>query len=215
MQATPPLTAAHGQNQQQPQGQQTQAYEVLLFGEFVNEDGRLDAILNRLSLVCEGGASSIEFSERHFMPLVQTDGDAAGTLAVRRVKGSSGWILHSHMKPESARVHSAATVRAATFCTVEGQGLEFVSALGFVQRLELYKRGYLFRRGSLTITLLQQDKVYELKGGIRKFAAPHASAPWEVECRAFTKDIPLQPAIDAVLDLQLILKGWLDLRRQD
>ena len=85
-----------------------------------------------------------------FMPLVQTDGDAGGTLAVRRVKGSSGWcvdvaitptpylnngsfrILHSHLKPESARVHSAATVRAATFCIVEGQGLEFVSALGFV-----------------------------------------------------------------------------------
>jgi len=51
--------------------------------------------------------------------------------------------------------------------------------------------------------------------GKRKNIAAHASAPWQVECRAYTKEVPLQQAIDAVLDLQLILKGWLDLNRQE
>ena len=49
----------------------------------------------------------------------------------------------------------------------------------------------------------------------RKNIASHASAPWQVKCRAYTKDVPLQQAIDAVLELQLIVKGWLDLARQE
>ncbi|EJD53702.1 hypothetical protein AURDEDRAFT_156948 [Auricularia subglabra TFB-10046 SS5] len=187
-------------------------YEVLLFGEFVDEKGKLEAILNRLSLVCEGGSTRVQYSEWHYESQQRVDGVDPSTLVARKEKGAAGWVLHSHSKPEPTRVHPEATVRAATYCNVDGNTLDFVSALGFRLRIQLHKRGYIFRRGPLSITLLQLDQI---DSKTRKNITAHPSAPWQVECRAYTKEVPIQQAIEAVLELQLIVKGWLDLARKE
>ena len=80
-------------------GGSQQHYEVLLFGEFVNENGRLDAIMNRLSLVCEGGSDTVQFAEWHFHPAhrppEEASGPSASSLTLRRVVGSPGWYVSS------------------------------------------------------------------------------------------------------------------------
>lgn len=175
------------------QAGQSQAYEVLLFGEFVNDAGRLEAIMNRLSLVCEGGASHIQFSEWHFEPLQRTEGDNGGTLLLRRAHGAPGWCASrskSVTHCDSWRQDSAfaSQTRASTgSCRSHSACCDFVhnggSSSGIrkcvgiqvrqilirtsydslilhrSQRFQLHKRGYIFRRGCLTITLLQMDQV--------------------------------------------------------
>ncbi|KAF9246993.1 hypothetical protein BU15DRAFT_69838 [Melanogaster broomeanus] len=136
----------------------------------------------------------------------------------------SGWTLYSYLKPESVRVHPEATVRPWAICEVIGDALSFASALGYVRRSQIYKRGYAFRRGPLIIQMFQQEQVDP------KTSLPipaHADTLWEVEVKTATQVNTtasaagqaqvntVRAAIDAVLEVQLIMKGLLDLRRQD
>lgn len=90
----PIVTGASVSTPNAPGAQQAQAqYEVLLFGEFVNEKGRLDAILNRLSLVSDGGATHTQFAEWHFEPHQRLEGADPVVLMARREKGSSSWSV--------------------------------------------------------------------------------------------------------------------------
>jgi len=123
------------------------------------------------------------------------------------------------------RVHPEATVRPWATCEVIGDALSFASALGYVQRSQIYKRGYAFRRGALIIQMFQQEQVDP------KTSLPipaHTDTLWEVEVKTATQVntsasaagghvqvSTVRAAIDAVLEVQLIMKGLLDLRRQD
>ncbi|PPQ92349.1 hypothetical protein CVT25_008699 [Psilocybe cyanescens] len=195
-------------------------YEVALFGEFFAPD--LKAILNRITLHSE---SSQPFQSREivFEPLDAAIQRDAGTepILLRAKKEISdpkaAWELYSYLKPESVRVHPEATVRPWATCQVVGDALSFAAALGYVRRSQFYKRGYAFRRGSLLITMSQQEQV-DPKTQLPVPA--HADTLWEVEVKTAnpirnTQETPLNKAIDAVLEVQLLMKGLLDLRRQD
>ncbi|KAK7470934.1 hypothetical protein VKT23_002349 [Stygiomarasmius scandens] len=127
------------------------------------------------------------------------------------------WVLDSYLKPESVRAHPEATVRPWATCQVAGDALAFASALGYVQRSQIYKRGYLFRRGALIIQMFQQEQV---DPRTQQPIPAHADTLWEVEVKTAspirnTQDNPLSQSIEAVLHVQTIMKGLLDLRRQD
>ncbi|KAI9574909.1 hypothetical protein HD554DRAFT_2050954 [Boletus coccyginus] len=206
-------------------------YEVALFGEFFARD--LKPILNRLTLHTESAAPmhtrEIVFEHIGAQGLAQSgsQGDEPVLLRARKELGDgkeSGWILYSYLKPESVRVHPEATVRPWAVCEVLGDALSFASALGYVRRSQIYKRGYAFRRGPLIIQMFQQEQV------VPKTSLPipaHADTLWEVEVKTATQVNTAAPAtgqvqvntvrsaIDAVLEVQFIMKGLLDLRRQD
>ncbi|TCD70836.1 hypothetical protein EIP91_001526 [Steccherinum ochraceum] len=127
------------------------------------------------------------------------------------------WVLYSYLKPESVRVHPEATVRPWATCQVVGDALSFASALGYVRRSQIYKRGYVFRRGPLVIQMFQQEIVDERT---QKPVSAHQDTLWEVEVKTAnpirnTQETPLSKSIEAVLEVQLLMKGLLDLRRQD
>lgn len=89
-------------------------------------------------------------------------------------------VLYSYLKPEPVRVHPEATVRPWATCQVIGDALSFASALGYLcvffssysktsylfvligrrRRSQIYKKGYVFRRGTLVIQMFQQEQVY-------------------------------------------------------
>ncbi|KIM67908.1 hypothetical protein SCLCIDRAFT_1210050 [Scleroderma citrinum Foug A] len=204
------------------------AYEVALFGEFFSRD--LKAILNRITLHTESAAPmhthEVVF-EQLGTPLLQSQGDDPVLLRARKEVGDgkeSAWTLYSYLKPESVRVHPEATVRPWATCQVIGDALSLASALGYVRRSRIYKRGYVFRRGPLIIQMFQQEQVDP------KTSLPipaHADTLWEVEVKTATPVNTTAPqggqiqvntvrsAIEAVLEVQLVMKGLLDLRRQD
>ncbi|KIJ70327.1 hypothetical protein HYDPIDRAFT_23442 [Hydnomerulius pinastri MD-312] len=210
---------------------QVHAYEVALFGEFFARD--LKAILNRLTLHTESAAPmhTREIVFEHIAAQTQSQsgiqGDEPVLLRARKELGDgkeSGWTLYSYLKPESVRVHPEATVRPWATCEVVGDALSFASALGYVRRSQIYKRGYAFRRGPLIIQMFQQEQVDP------RTSLPipaHADTLWEVEVKTATQVNTTAPAagqvqvntvrsaIDAVLEVQLVMKGLLDLRRQD
>jgi len=133
------------------------------------------------------------------------------------VEPSAGWIMFSYLKPESVRQHPEATVRPWATCQVTGDALSFASALGYIRRSQLYKKGYSFRRGQLLIQMFQQEQV---DPRTQKPIPAHADTLWEVEVKTAspvrnTQETPLSKSIDAVLEVQLLMKGLLDLRRQD
>lgn len=206
------------------------AYEVALFGEFFARD--LKAVLNRITLHTESAAPmhTREIVFEHLgTHLVQSQGEEPVLLRARKELGGgdvkeSGWTLYSYLKPESVRVHPEATVRPWATCEVMGDALSLASALGYVQRSQIYKRGYVFRRGPLIIQMFQQEQVDP------KTSLPipaHADTLWEVEVKTaspFNTTAPqsgqvqvntVRSAIEAVLEVQLVMKGLLDLRRQD
>ncbi|KAF9534936.1 hypothetical protein CPB83DRAFT_222520 [Crepidotus variabilis] len=196
------------------------SYEVALFGEFFAHD--LKAILNRITLHSE---SSQHFRSRElsFEPLdAQAQRDAGIEPTLLRAKkelsdANLPWELFSYLKPESVRVHPEATVRPWATTQVVGDALSFAAALGYVRRSQIYKRGYAFRKGMLLILMFQQEQIDP------KTMLPipaHADTLWEVEVKTAeplrnTQETPLSSAIEAVLDVQLLMKGLLDLRRQD
>ncbi|KAF8845721.1 hypothetical protein BDN67DRAFT_293629 [Paxillus ammoniavirescens] len=210
---------------------QAHAYEVALFGEFFPRD--LRAVLNRLTLHTESAAlmhtREIVFEHIGAQVLAQSgsQGEEPVLLRARKELGDgkeSGWTLSSYLKPESVRVHPEATVRPWAVCEVIGDALSFASALGYVRRSQIYKRGYAFRRGPLIIQMFQQEQA-DLRTSLPIPA--HAGTLWEVEVKTATQVNTTAPAagqvqvntvrsaIDAVLEVQLIMKGLLDLRRQD
>ncbi|KAI0796768.1 hypothetical protein C8Q75DRAFT_729627 [Abortiporus biennis] len=199
---------------------QGHAYEVALFGEFFPKD--LSAILNRITLHSES-AHQMHAREILFEPFDVQQQREAGTepvlLRARKemLEYDAKWVLYSYLKPESVRVHPEATVRPWAICQVVGDALSFASALGYIRRSQIYKRGYVFRRGSLVIQMFQQEHV-DLKTG--KPIPAHADTLWEVEVKTATpvrntQETPLSKYVEAVLDVQLLMKGLLDLRRQD
>ncbi|KAF9475930.1 hypothetical protein BDN70DRAFT_202730 [Pholiota conissans] len=196
------------------------SYEVALFGEFFSQD--LKAILNRITLHSE---SSQPFQSREilFDPVdAQAQRDSGVEPILLRAKKEisdpkATWELFSYLKPESVRVHPEATVRPWATCQVTGDALSFAAGLGYYRRSQIYKRGYAFRRGSLIILMFQQEQVDP------KTQLPipaHTDTLWEVEVKTAqpirnTQETPLSAAIEAVLEIQLLMKGLLDLRRQD
>ncbi|KAF5369770.1 hypothetical protein D9758_001310 [Tetrapyrgos nigripes] len=188
------------------------SYQVALFGEFFSHD--LKAIVNRVTLNSES-SSPMHTREVVFEPLI---GEPILLRARKDLTApDSPWVLDSYLKPESVRAHPEATVRPWATCHVAGDALAFASALGYIKRSQIYKRGYLFRRGSLIIQMLQQEQV---DPRTQQPIPAHADTLWEVEVKtAFpirnTQDNPLSHSIEAVLQVQLLMKGLLDLRRQD
>lgn len=138
-------------------------------------------------------------------------------------------------------------------CQVVGDALSFASALGYMyvavlrmftakphrgarRRSQIYKRGYVFRRGPLVIQMFQQEVVcsatqppifsgvifrtIQVDPKTQKPIPAHADTLWEVEVKTAapvrnTQETPLSRSVDAVLEVQLLMKGLLDLRRQD
>jgi mediator of RNA polymerase II transcription subunit 18 len=102
---------------------------------------------------------------------------------------------------------------------------------------QIYKAGYAFRRGPLVILVSQQEQVragrsHSSRSLLTRCSASQvdprteapvpasASAPWEVEVKTAqpvrnTQETPLPVAIAAVLEVQRLLRGLLDLRRLD
>ncbi|KAF9263656.1 hypothetical protein L218DRAFT_327320 [Marasmius fiardii PR-910] len=200
-------------------------YEVALFGEFFSRD--LKPILNRITFYSES-SHPMHAREVVFEPYQKSHegpGGSQESLLLRARKDlitsqggeDTGWILYSYLKPESVRAHPEATVRPWATCHVVGDALSFANALGYVRRSQIYKRGYLFRRGSLVIQMFQQEQV---DPKTQKPIPAHSDTLWEVEVKTAapirnSQETPLSGAIEQVLQVQTFMKGLLDLRRQD
>ncbi|KAI0701796.1 hypothetical protein BC835DRAFT_1322356 [Cytidiella melzeri] len=195
-------------------------YEVALFGEFFAKD--LPAILNRITLNSES-AKRMQTREIVFEPYdAQQQRETGSDPVLLRAKKElldpdDKWILFSYLKPEPVRTHPEATVRPWATCQVVGDALSFASALGYFRRSQIYKRGYVFRRRGLVIQMFQQEQV---DPKTQKPLPAHADTLWEVEVKTATpvrntQETPLSRSIEAVLEVQLLMKGLLDLRRQD
>ncbi|VDC07306.1 unnamed protein product [Peniophora sp. CBMAI 1063] len=172
-------------------------YEVSLSGSFQPKD--LQAILHRVALHSESSEPILLRARREML------------------EPDSPWVLYSYLTPESVRVHPEATVRPWAVVDVIGDALGFASVLGYRRTSQLYKKGYVFRRGSLLIQIFQHEMA-DLK--TQKPIPAHSEATWEVEVRTAapirnTPDAPLSRTIDTVLEVQLLMKGLLDLRRED
>ncbi|CAK5276030.1 unnamed protein product [Mycena citricolor] len=195
-------------------------YEVALFGEFFSKD--LKAILNRITLHSEH-AAPLHLREVVFEPFDASHLAGADPVLLRARRDltdpdpSAGWVLYSYLKPESVRAHPEATVRPWATCEVVGDALSFAATLGYVRRSQIYKRGYSFRRGPLVIQMFQQEQV---DPKTEKPIPAHADTLWEVEVKSAsptrnTQETPIRLVVNAVVEVQILMKGLLDLRRQD
>ncbi|EIW76173.1 hypothetical protein CONPUDRAFT_64048 [Coniophora puteana RWD-64-598 SS2] len=193
------------------------SYEVALFGDFFPRD--LKAIMNRITLHAES-AHPLHCRELVYEPLVRDPSSPDFVLLRARkdlTQSGANWMLFSYLKPESARAHPEATVRPWAVVGVMGDALSFASAMGYVRRSQIYKRGYVFRRGLLEIQMFQQEQV---DPKTEQPIPAHADTLWEVEVKTAspvrnTQETPLSQSVDAVLEVQLLMKGLLDLRRID
>jgi mediator of RNA polymerase II transcription subunit 18 len=98
-----------------------------------------------------------------------------------------------------------------------GDALSFACALGYIKRAQIFKRGYVFRRGRLVIQIFQEEQV---DPNTQQPIPAHEDTPWHVVVKTAnpvrgTQDVPLSQHIEAVLEVQALMKGLLDLRRQD
>ncbi|TFK27017.1 hypothetical protein FA15DRAFT_679209 [Coprinopsis marcescibilis] len=193
------------------------SYEVSLSGEFFAKD--LKPILNRITLNSET-AQPIHTREVVFEPLdAQQQRDRGVEPIMLRAKKemsepNANWELFSYLKPESARTYPDATVRPWANVQVIGDALSFAAALGYIRKAQIYKRGYSFRRGALIIGMFQQEQADPKTD--RPIPA-HEDTLWEVEVKAAApiRDTPVKQAIEMLLEVQGLMKGLLDLRRQD
>ncbi|KAH8830661.1 hypothetical protein DL96DRAFT_961311 [Flagelloscypha sp. PMI_526] len=195
-------------------------YEVSLSGDFYPSD--LKAVINRITLHSES-SKPFHAHEIIFEPLdAQAQREAGGDPILLRARKEltdpeSGWALFSYLKAESARTHPNATVRPWATCQVVGDAPNFALALGYQQRSQVYKRGFRFKRGLLVIQLSQQE---QFDPNTQQPITAQQSTLWEVEVRTAepvqnTPEKPLKQYIDAVLEIQTLMKGLLDLQRQD
>ncbi|KAF5321354.1 hypothetical protein D9619_001012 [Psilocybe cf. subviscida] len=193
------------------------SYEVILFGDFFAKD--LKPILNRITLHSD---SSRPYQSREvvFEPTgAQTNNTEPVYLRAKKEISdpNAPWEVFSYLKPESVRIHPEATVRPWTTCEVVGDSVSFAAALGFIQRSQMYMRGYAFRRGPLLITMCQQE---HLDPKTQLPTPAHTDALWQVEVKTAhpvwnTPETPLTKSVEAVLEVQLLMKGLLDLGRRD
>ncbi|KAF8592609.1 hypothetical protein K439DRAFT_1643675 [Ramaria rubella] len=195
-------------------------YEVALVGEFFQPN--FQVILNRFTLHCES-AQKMHSHEVIFEPMDAASQRAANIVPIQlrcrkeMLESGSGWVMFSHLKPETARVQGAseATIRPAVTSQVTGgDALSFASALGYVKTIQVFKRGYIFRRGPLSIQMFQMDNI---DPKTHKPMLAHADAPWQVEVKTApmrnTQETPLSQMVDAVLEVQRLMKGILDLQK--
>ncbi|TRM68438.1 hypothetical protein BD626DRAFT_481732 [Schizophyllum amplum] len=194
-------------------------YEVSLYGVFSPVD--LKAILDRMTLHSESSAP-LHLREVVFDPLVR-QADAAAEQGILQAQkdmtdANASWVLYSYLKAESSRVYPEAMVRPWAICHVMGDGLGFAAALGYIRRSEIYKRGFVFRRDGLVIQIFQIEHV---DSKTRLSIPAHVDSLWKVEVKTAapvrnTQELPLvKNSIAAILEVQLMMKGLLDLRRED
>ncbi|KIJ37356.1 hypothetical protein M422DRAFT_231693 [Sphaerobolus stellatus SS14] len=206
-------------------------YEVALFGEFFQSD--FQAILNRFTLHSES-ARKMHSQEIIFEPVEAVAQTVDAATPIQRtakiapvqlrcmrelLEPDSGWVMFSHLKAEpGARIQGAseATIRPTVVCNVTGDATRFASALGYVKTVEFHKRGYIFRRGPLSIRMFQIDPI---DPKTLKPIPAHADAPWQVEVLTTptrnTQETPLSHMVDAALEVQRLMKGLLDLQKRD
>lgn len=196
------------------------SYEIALFGEFLKGD--LKPVLNRIALHSESAHQMHSYEVIFDPPDAAAQREANQEPALLRAKKEllepdAKWVLYSYWKPESARIHPEATVRPWATVQVVGDALGFASALGYIKRSPIYRRGYLFRRGRLIIQIFQEEQV----DAITQEPIPaHADTLWQVIVKTAnpvrgTQEVPLGRHIEAVLEVQALMKGLIDLRRQD
>ncbi|KAK0468708.1 hypothetical protein IW261DRAFT_1553815 [Armillaria novae-zelandiae] len=135
-----------------------------------------------------------------FEPMQQPKGFEPLPLHVHKdlMDPDGGWVLFSYLAPESVCAHSEAVVHPWVTVHVRGDALCFTCALGYVRQLQIYKRGYVFRWEMLVIHMFQQEKIDQKT---QEPIPALADTLWEV------KHMPVSHAIDAVLDVQLLMKG--------
>jgi mediator of RNA polymerase II transcription subunit 18 len=126
-------------------------------------------------------------------------------------------------------MHPEATVRPWATCqVVAGDALALASGLGYIQRTQVYRRGYVFRRGPLVIQMSQQESVrlsipiltrdgkWDLMTEQANMTtgepmAAHPDTPWQVEVKTAspvrnTQEMPLSKYVDAVVEVQQLMK---------
>ncbi|KAJ2926215.1 hypothetical protein H1R20_g10895, partial [Candolleomyces eurysporus] len=193
------------------------AYEVSLSAGVYPKE--LVKTLNRLSLHSES-TTKIHTREVVFEPLdaqlLRESGQEPVFLRAKKelTEPNSPWELYSYLKPESVRTYPDATVRPYVNVQVSGDALSFAAGLGYIKKNSIYKRGYAFRRGPLIILMFQQEQPDP------KTEKPIPAQPdtlWEVEVKTASpvRDAPVKQTIDLLLEVQTIMKGLLDLRRQE
>ncbi|KAI9466922.1 hypothetical protein BJY52DRAFT_1111099 [Lactarius psammicola] len=196
------------------------SYEIALFGEFLKSD--LKPVLNRIALHSESAHQMHSYEVIFDPPDAAAQREANQEPALLRAKKEllepdAKWLLYSYWKPESARIHPEATVRPWATVQVVGDALGFASALGYIKRSPIYRRGYVFRRGKLIIQIFQDEQV---DANTQEPIPAHADSLWQVIVKTAnpvrgTQEVPLSRHIEAVLEVQALMKGLIDLRRQD
>lgn len=196
------------------------SYEIALFGEFFKGD--LKPVLNRIALHSESAHQMHSYEVIFDPPDAAAQREANLEPALLRAKKEllepdAKWLLYSYWKPESARIHPEATVRPWAIVQVVGDALGFASALGYIKRSPIFRRGYVFRRGRLIIQIFQEEQV-DVK--TQESIPAHADTLWQVIVKTAnpvrgTQEVPLSRHIEAVLEVQVLMKGLIDLRRQD
>ncbi|KAF8272524.1 hypothetical protein EI94DRAFT_1718211 [Lactarius quietus] len=199
------------------------SYEIALFGEFLKGD--LKPVLNRIALHSESAHQMHSFR-----------GSAGANLEPALLRAKKELVLYSYWKPESARIHPEATVRPWATVQVVGDALGFASAWATcTKRSPIYRRGYVFLRGRLIIQIFQEEQVCPLSIPSLKVLRGHMSsrlmrrhrnqylhmryalAGSSEDCQPGARNtgLPLGRHIEAVLEVQALMKGLIDLRRQD
>ncbi|KAF8505681.1 hypothetical protein F5888DRAFT_1791690 [Russula emetica] len=196
------------------------SYEVALYGKVLKGD--LKPVLNRIALHSESShqihSREVIFDPPDAAQQREANQEPALLRALKELlEPDAKWVLYSFWKPESARTHPEATVRPWATVQVVGDALSFSSALGYIKRTEIYKRGYVFRRGRLVIQIFQEEQV---DPNTQQPIPAHADTLWQVIVKTAnpvrgTQEVPLSRHIEAVLEVQALMKGLLDLRRQD
>jgi len=197
-------------------------YEVILFGQITDPDSRFSQqVLNRFTLRTDS-SKALHWREIIVQRVHRRPEDEGVLVTLRKdllesQSVETGWTLCTHLKPEPARLHPEATVRQATYCPItHGNGPAFASALGYRSKEEVYKRGYEFARGSITIHMTQTDVVHP---ETREILRAPETAPWHVEVKARpvrnTQETPLSEQVEAVLEFKSSMKGLIDLDRID
>ncbi|KAH9077270.1 hypothetical protein EDB83DRAFT_2514943 [Lactarius deliciosus] len=198
------------------------SYEIALFGEFLKGD--LKPVLNRVALHSESAHQMHSYEVIFDPPDAAAQREANQEPALLRAKKEllepdAKWLrCYIRTGDQSpARIHPEATVRPWATVQVVGDALGFASALGYIKRSPICRRGYILRRGKLTIQIFQEEQV---DAKTQEPIPAHADTLWQVIVKTAnpvrgTQEVPLSRHIEAVLEVQALMKGLIDLRRQD
>ncbi|KAG8931986.1 hypothetical protein FRC02_001800 [Tulasnella sp. 418] len=118
--------------------------------------------------------------------------------------------LYTHAKPEPVRLYPDAIVRPAVYTHGAGNVLAFATSLGYKFKHETYKRGFIFRRGIVSVFIYQLD-MFDVETMMPEKAPIEAT--WTIEARTPPTDTGVGPSIQALLELRALMKGLVDLER--